>query len=276
MIDAFSQFCESRGRVLNVTEGENLFLVALKEDGTLLESEAQVVGPQNRARIKGLYLIPEPMSRSEAEALRSLPMQEREKELERRQVIVNASQDAREALSNADVIIYAPGTQNSSLLPSYLSVGVGEAIAENAAAKKIFVSNIREDHEIPEATANALVQSCVRYLNRRGELSYASQRYITDIFAHRDIRNVERQTERDTGCVYFNFDEWTDSDIRIVESDWEQTLEPGIHIGDRIATEVMRVAREVRPDLPRFHYSLRTASPPRSTACASSISPTWT
>jgi 2-phospho-L-lactate transferase/gluconeogenesis factor (CofD/UPF0052 family) len=261
MIESFSQLCESRGRVLNVTEGENLFLVALKEDGTLLESEAQVVGPQNRAPIKALYLIPEPMSRSDAEALRSLPMQEREKELERRQVIVKASQDARQALSAADVIIYAPGTQNSSLLPSYLSVGVGEAIAENTAAKKIFVSNIREDHEIPEATANALVQSCVRYLNRRGELSHASQRYITDIFAHRDIRNVERQTERDTGCVYFNFDEWTDSEIRIVESDWEQTLEPGIHIGDRIATEVMRVAREVKPDLPRFHYSLSIIVP---------------
>ena len=261
MIESFSQFCESRGRVLNVTAGENLFLVALKEDGTLLESEAKVVGPQNRARIKGLYLIPEPMSRTEAEALRSLPMDERERELERRQVVVSASQEAREALSTADVIIYAPGTQNSSLLPSYLSVGVGEAIAENTTAKKIFVSNIREDHEIPEATANALVQSCVRYLNRRGDLSYTSQRYITDIFAHRDISNVERQTERDTGCVYFNFDDWTDSDIRIVESDWEQSLEPGIHIGDRIATEVMRVAREVKPELPRFHYSLSIIVP---------------
>src|SRR5678816_2158093 len=87
MIESFSRFCESRGRVLNVTEGENLFLVALKEDGTLLESEAKVVGPQNRARIKGLYLIPEPMSRSEAEALRALPLAECERELERRQVV---------------------------------------------------------------------------------------------------------------------------------------------------------------------------------------------
>ena len=261
MIESFSQFCESRGRVLNVTEGENLFLVALKEDGTLLESEAQVVGPQNRARIKGLYLIPEPMSRSDAERLRGLPMQERERELESRQVAVKVGEEARAALAQADVIIYAPGTQNSSLLPSYLTVGVAEAIAANTAAKKIFVSNIREDHEIPEATANALVESCVRYQNRRGELSHPSQRYITDIFAHRDISNVERQRERDTARVYFNFDEWTDSDIRVVESDWEQSFEPGIHIGDRIATEVMRVAREVKPGLPRFHYSLSIIVP---------------
>jgi 2-phospho-L-lactate transferase/gluconeogenesis factor (CofD/UPF0052 family) len=261
MIESFAQFCESRGRVLNVTEGENLFLVALKEDGTLLESEAQVVGPQNRARIKGLYLIPEPMSPSDAERLRGLPMQQRERELESRHVAVKLGEEARGALAQADVIIYAPGTQNSSLLPSYLTVGVGEAIAGNTAAKKIFVSNIREDHEIPEATANALVESCVRYLNRRGDLSHPSQRYITDLFAHRDISNVERQRERDTARVYFNFDEWTDSDIRVVESDWEQSLDPGIHIGDRIATEVMRVAREVKPDLPRFHYSLSIIVP---------------
>lgn len=257
MIESFATFCETCGRVINVTPGDNLFLVATKLDGTLLESEAKLVGPQSRAKVKALYLLREPIGEAEAERLRQLSVDDRERELASRHVRVETSEECRQALSSADVIIYAPGTQNSSLLPSYLSVGVGETIAGNRTAQKIFVSNIREDHEIPEATADALVQSCVDYLNRHGELSHSSREYVTDIFAHRDIANVERES----GCIFFNFDDWTDSDIRVVESDWEQSAAAGIHIGDRVATEVMRVGREVKPQLPEFHYSLSIIVP---------------
>lgn len=257
MIAAFAELCEIRGDVINVTDGDNLFLVALKEDGTLLESEAKVVAPQNRAKVKSLYLLPEPLGEAEAEKLRALSVEERERQLENRHVRVKASQECRETLQAADVIIYAPGTQNSSLLPSYLSVGVGEAIAANKTAQKIFVSNIREDHEIPEATADALVENCVNYLNRRGELTHPVRDYVTDIFAHRGTGTIEMAQD----CVFFNFDDWTNSDIHVLESDWEQSHAVGIHIGDRIATEVMRIGRNVKPDLAEFYYSLSIIVP---------------
>jgi len=257
MIESFANFCEIRGRVINVTAGDNLFLVGLKEDGTLLDSEAKVVGPQNRAKVKGLYLLAEAMSEQDAERLRGLSLEACESDLTSRHVRVEASEEACQVLAEADVIIYSPGTQSSSLLPSYFSVGVGEAIAGNRHAKKIFVSNIREDHEIPEATADALVKTCVDYLNRHGELSNASSEYVTDVFAHRDIASVEREK----GGVFFNFEGWMESDIRVKESDWEQSQAAGIHIGDRIATEVMQVAREIKPELPEFHYSVSIIVP---------------
>ena len=257
MIKSFADLCEVRGRVINVTSGENLFLVGLKEDGTLLDSEAKVVGPQNRAKVKGLYLLSEAMGEQDAERLRGLSLEACERELADRHVRVEASAEACGVLAEADVIIYSPGTQSSSLLPSYFSVGVGEAIAGNRHAKKIFVSNIREDHEIPEATADALVKTCVDYLNRHGELAHASSEYVTDVFAHRDIASVEREK----GGVFFNFEGWMESDIRVKESDWEQSQAAGIHIGDRIATEVMQVAREIKPEVPEFHYSVSIIVP---------------
>jgi 2-phospho-L-lactate transferase/gluconeogenesis factor (CofD/UPF0052 family) len=39
-------------------------------------------------------------------------------------------------LAEADLIVYAPGTQHSSLFPSYLTPGVGAAIARNLKAVK--------------------------------------------------------------------------------------------------------------------------------------------
>ena len=50
-------------------------------------------------------------------------------------------------IAEADLLIYAPGTQHSSLLPSYLTRGVGEAIEANLRAIKLLITNLREDAE---------------------------------------------------------------------------------------------------------------------------------
>jgi 2-phospho-L-lactate transferase/gluconeogenesis factor (CofD/UPF0052 family) len=52
-----------------------------------------------------------------------------------------------EALKKADVIVYGPGTQHSSLFPTYLTKGLGEAIAANKNAEKIFVANLSADRD---------------------------------------------------------------------------------------------------------------------------------
>ena len=59
-IRAFSQFYEvAPDALLNVTCGENLFLVAEKEDGSLLLNEADIVAEQSSAQITELYLLDE-------------------------------------------------------------------------------------------------------------------------------------------------------------------------------------------------------------------------
>jgi len=64
-IEAFSRFYEvPPDALLNVTMGENLFLVAEKEDGSLLLSEADIVAAQSSAKISDLVLIDERIYRS--------------------------------------------------------------------------------------------------------------------------------------------------------------------------------------------------------------------
>ena len=61
-IDAFSDFYEvPRGVLLNITRGENLFLVAEKENGAALLNEADIVAAQDAAKISELFLIEEEM-----------------------------------------------------------------------------------------------------------------------------------------------------------------------------------------------------------------------
>ena len=242
MVASVSDLCDIRGKVVNVSEGDNLYLVGLKEDGVVLRSEAMVVGPQSRVKIQELYLLAEPLTDTTADRLALLPVDQREQQLMAMNRPVRAGRECLETLATADLIIYAPGTQNSSLLPSYFSIGVGEAIAANKAAKKIFVSNLREDHEIPEATADSLIESCVRYLNRRGELSFATQDYITDVFVHKNIGRVEKEAH----YLSFNFDSPGYESLRIKESNWEATRVPGLHNGDQVATQIHNVVRQQR------------------------------
>ncbi len=59
-IRAFSQFYELPPDVLlNITEGENLFLVAEKENGAVVLSEGALVAAQDSTRISELFLLDE-------------------------------------------------------------------------------------------------------------------------------------------------------------------------------------------------------------------------
>jgi 2-phospho-L-lactate transferase CofD len=71
-------------------------------------------------------------------------------------------------IAAADLIVYAPGTQHSSLFPSYLTAGLSEAIAANAHAVKLLVTNIQADAEIAGASAVDLIERAVYYLKGKG------------------------------------------------------------------------------------------------------------
>ena len=156
---------QSQARLLNVTRGENRTLVALKEDGEILESEARIVGEQSAAKILDFFFLEAPLSTGELDRIRALPSVEaRFEALRQLNRPVELSPEARDAILQSDIIVYGPGTQFSSLLPSYKTVGLGEAIAASRARAKIFVVNIHRDHDIQDFTAIELVGRALKLL----------------------------------------------------------------------------------------------------------------
>lgn len=224
-----------RTRILNVTGGENLILVGLKEDGTLLKNEAEIVSAQNSARLHQIFLLRHYLTAEQCERMAGLSLAEKVSQLQVLAVSPAINPAVEEVLRNADIIVYGPGTQHSSLLPSYLTDGVGWAISTNRKAEKIFIANIREDHEIQGETVNSLVRKLWFYLNRKGQEKYSPPQLITRCF-------YQRPETADNKSSYILYDA-TDFILpaeSFVEGNWEITS--GVHLGGRVAEEIVSIA----------------------------------
>lgn len=179
-IDDFCDFAEVGRRVVNITQGENLVLVGVKEDGRYMVDEASVQGEQDASRIEEIFLLPGYLDAS-------LPDLQSDKEhilrfLRQQETVPRLNPHADSLLREADVIIYGPGTQHSSLFPSYLTSGVAEAISANKKAEKIFIANIARDNDILAEDATSLVDEFLWSMSRKEAVDVRGRDVITRFF----------------------------------------------------------------------------------------------
>lgn len=167
------------GLIENVTDGTNAFLVALARDDRVLGSEEEIVDATHRNEIHELFLIDRPLSPDERSALSAMPVERRRQALVLRAVEPPINERLVGRLAAADLIVYAPGTQHSSLLPSYLTPGLSRAIAANLGAVKLLITNIQTDAEIAGSSAVDLVDKAVFYLREKGRLPTPTPCLIT-------------------------------------------------------------------------------------------------
>lgn len=167
------------GLIENVTDGTNAYLVALDAAGDLLATEEAIVDARRRNRIRDIFLIGDALGDEEAAAIAAAPPETRATELGRRSREVRLNPRLGPHLAAADLIVYAPGTQHSSLFPSYLTPGLSTAIAANLSATKLLVTNIQVDAEIAGSTAVDIVERAVFYLKEKGRLRLPTPALIT-------------------------------------------------------------------------------------------------
>jgi 2-phospho-L-lactate transferase/gluconeogenesis factor (CofD/UPF0052 family) len=181
--DAVDDYCAllglPAGLVDNVTDGTNAFLVALERDRGVLVSESEIVDAKQQNRISDVFLIDRPPSEDDRAALARLSKEECAKWLEGRSRTMPLNPRLRERIAGADLIVYAPGTQHSSLFPSYLTKDLSRAIASNLTAIKLLVTNIQADAEISGSTAVDIIERAVYYLKEKGKLPLPVPTLIT-------------------------------------------------------------------------------------------------
>ena len=185
------------GLVENVTDGSNAFLVALEMDRGVLVSEAEIVDAKQRNRIAEVFLIDRPLSEADRTRLDGLAHQEQVRWLEGRSTPLPINPRLRDRIAAANLIIYAPGTQHSSLFPSYLTKGLSRAIASNLTAMKLLVTNIQADAEISGSTAVDIVERATYYLKEKGRLPLPVPSLITHY-----IINDPRTPDADEAAAY--------------------------------------------------------------------------
>lgn len=167
------------GLVENVTDGRDAHLVAIDAQGHLLRSEEAIVDARRQNTIDRIFLIDAPLTGEQARALPPLARGELAAALAARQPPLRLNPRLAEKIAAATVIIYAPGTQHSSLFPSYMTPGLGEAIAANLRAIKLLITNIQSDAEISGSTAVDLIDRALRYLTRDGQVAVPTPCLIT-------------------------------------------------------------------------------------------------
>ena len=239
-VDAFARFYEIESRLLNITEGENLFLIARKQDGEVLLSEAEIVSAQNPSKIDEIYLIEEQAYRSFAGNGRPFSAEGLQDLIARGARIPSVNPEARQALETADVIIYGPGTQHSSLFPSYITRGVAEAIIRNKAADKIFISNIRRDFDIQADDAGDLARKFLSALSRKGEVALEWKDAVTHFF-FQDGPAQAGAHPAEAGYIPFNEATFSFPLNAVKLRDWED--QEGRHAGGYVLDELRQIVQ---------------------------------
>jgi len=255
-IDAFSEFYEvAPGTLLNVTQGENLFLVAEKENGSILMNEADIVAAQDSAKISEIFLMDADTYHHQVGPDKPEPAGGWGKLLRERHVTPKLNPMAGRAMAEADVIIYGPGTQHSSLFPSYMTDQVAEHIAGNKTADKIFVGNIHRDFDIQTDDANDLARKLIQAFTRRGEVTLNWPDVVSQFF-------VQETGDKLSQAKYVPFDaDRFDFPLETVRArDWE-ALE-GRHSGGYVVDELQTIVQSrIDIELERVQHMLSIIVP---------------
>jgi len=225
-IDRLFQLC---GTVLP-TSIEDKKLVAQRENGEILYSEADIVELRSNVRVERIYLLNNNLEKSDFDFLKN---DEKRSYLERHHCYVSVSSGVRLALQQADIIIYSAGTQHSSLYPTYMSTGLAESISDNRSALKIFITNIGADYETPSYKASDYIRGAHRYLNLSDERTYSMEELFDAIFINKSCFKADE--------TYVEYDEEGFHDIsinRLIDI-FESEDKPGKHDGTKVVQTIL-------------------------------------
>jgi 2-phospho-L-lactate transferase/gluconeogenesis factor (CofD/UPF0052 family) len=218
-----------RGTVLP-TSIEDKKLVALRENGQMLYSEAEIVELRSNVRIERIYLLDKLLDKTRFE---DLSTEDKRYYLERHHCFVGVSPSVKLALRQADIIIYSAGTQHSSLYPTYMSAGLARTIADNRSAYKVFMTNIGADYETPSYKASDYIRGAHRYLNLSDERNYR----LGELF---DMVLIN-QSQLKANETYVEYDEagFNNINVPLCVDGFECAIEPGKHDGVKVVETIL-------------------------------------
>ena len=144
---------------------DNLKMIALREDGRVLYSESEIVNLRSNVKIHDFFLI-DYQTNIDEKMINQLSFEKKLSFFKELHCTPSMNPELEDRIKSADLIIYSPGTQHSSLLPTYLTNNLGKLISDNKDALKVFITNIGADYENPVYIASDYVKNAFKYLNK--------------------------------------------------------------------------------------------------------------
>ncbi len=234
-IKSFSKFFEINHNLYNVTDGKNLFLCALASNGSFFKDEVSIIENKKKEKIKEIFLIKEKLSKNQIKYLNKFKtLKQKIQFLNKIKHNPSLNVDLKLVLKKADVVIYGPGTQNSSLLPSYLTKNLNKYLVKSK-AKKIFISNIIKDKDIVHETTSSITKSFFYYMDKAKKISNKNK-LIDYFFLHKkDLNDINNINEK----AYLKDDLKIKG--RIFKFDWEKSS--GVHFSNLIVSQIFKIIK---------------------------------
>jgi 2-phospho-L-lactate transferase/gluconeogenesis factor (CofD/UPF0052 family) len=156
--------------------GGNYTLVGILENGDFLLNESSIVESRHSSSIIEIGFVKTNFVEELNKNILGLKStKERIEELKRFAIIPEINTSAYKAILDSEVIIYPPGTQYSSLYPSYEICS--EAVKYSKAKKRVLFCNLDYDNDIINLNWQEIVDRFLKYHNDE-----ANKYSLTDLF----------------------------------------------------------------------------------------------
>ena len=228
-IDEIKELFKITQDVLPISN-ENLYLSAIRKNGEILYDEASIVEIRSNELIEKIYV-----SKTKIPKLnKNLSKAKKIKFLEKYSYNPSISLKALKAINNSDLIIYAPGTQHSSLLPTYLTKKLPDLIFKNKNALKVFITNIGADYETPNFSASDYINLAYKFLNHNSKFQ------IIHFF---DVNFVNSSNTQKSSYVKVDKANLQKTNVPFNLSKYEKN-NTGCHDGIKIRNEILQLLKK--------------------------------
>jgi 2-phospho-L-lactate transferase/gluconeogenesis factor (CofD/UPF0052 family) len=180
-IETLNNVLELPIKIFNVTNGSNRVLVGVTKNGDYLANESEIVNLKSHSKISEIFLLSDYLNGEQLELIKGQDVSSKLNFLRNLQEFPAVNPLLSSSIAEADLIIYGPGTQHSSLYPSYMTLGLVDLIQKNSNAVKVLIGNIDEDNDIKMENLNSLILKMEYYFNISSPTNYPIDNLIDNI-----------------------------------------------------------------------------------------------
>jgi 2-phospho-L-lactate transferase/gluconeogenesis factor (CofD/UPF0052 family) len=220
---------------------ENRYLLAIREDGIIMNSEAEIVESRANVRIHQIFIVDRTLTNSEKNNLNKLSIEEKVRYLDKFSKIPIASRECLDSILKADIILYSPGTQHSSLYPTYMTRHISESIRKNRDALKVFVANIGEDYETPAYSVFELVEGAIKHLKMSDRESHPVTNYIQYILANSEFEKKDKLSK----YIKYDPEKVEKIGLKCISASFEDSENWGKHNGEKIVNYLFELLEQI-------------------------------
>lgn len=160
VIKEFELIFRMKGSVIPITN-KNLYLSAVLNNNQILASEDLIINNRTKSNINKFFLTKIPAIK----IIKNKTNNQSIKYLKAQNYNYAISKEARNCLNKTNILVFAPGTQYSSLFPTYVSKGFAQSISSNKNIKKFYFTNIQNEKDTLNYSALDYVNKSLDYLS---------------------------------------------------------------------------------------------------------------